>query len=287
MTRKKRRFPEAVKVKVKRLASMRCCNPKCHDVDIDIHHIVPASEGGASTEENAAPLCAGCHRSYGGDPTKQKMIRGWRDYWYEQVAGIAPGAVVRASPYQSFDDCHYSFVRREFIHPLIVQDLLGSNYLSEGPSVVAIDLATANDSDRYFGEFTADEDEDGRFAVHWHDEDENPRGGESFSYSHIATSPSGIEMVQCWDRGGGSSTFCYIGLFYFEVDRAIDEHSQPVKNARNVLTLERPVIRSLGSICLGDRYKGEITYHNGVLAIGPDVGWFELGEEAAKAVAVP
>ena len=110
-------FTEALKKKIRDRANLRCCIAGCHKPDIDIHHIVPRAAGGESTEDNAAPLCAGCHRAYGGDPTKRKMIREHRDKWYKTVTGEAPGAVVRASPYTSFGNCRYSFVRDKFIHP--------------------------------------------------------------------------------------------------------------------------------------------------------------------------
>ena len=70
------RFTEALKRKIRDRADLlRCCIADCHKPDIDIHHIVPQADDGESTEDNAAPLCAGCHRAYGGDPTKRKMIR--------------------------------------------------------------------------------------------------------------------------------------------------------------------------------------------------------------------
>ena len=116
-------FTEALKQKIRDRADLRCCIAGCHKPDIDIHHIEPRAAGGDSTEDNAAPLCAGCHRAYGGDPTKRKMIREHRDRWYRTVAGEAPGAVVRASSYVSFGNCYYSFVRDEFIHPLILREL--------------------------------------------------------------------------------------------------------------------------------------------------------------------
>ena len=118
------RFTEALKRKIRDRADLRCCIAGCHKPDIDIHHIVPQADDGESTEDNAAPLCTGCHRAYGGDPMKRKMIREHRDRWYRTVAGEAPGVVVRASPYTSFGNCRYSFVRDEFIHPLILRTVI-------------------------------------------------------------------------------------------------------------------------------------------------------------------
>ena len=272
-------FREALKKKIRDRADLRCCIAGCHKPDIDIHHIVPRASGGESTEDNAAPLCAGCHRAYGGDPTKRKMIQEHRDRWYRTVAGEAPGAVVRASPYTSFSNCRYSFVRDEFIHPLILRELLGS--LSDrDETVAAVNLTAANRSNRFFGDFNTYL-HDRTLFVRWQD------GREFFTYTHIATSPSGIEMVRCSDCGGGSGVFENIGLFYFEQDRAVEYVDKRADEPKRILTRERAIIKTLGSIPLGDRYEGDITYSGGVLSVGPDVGWFRRGEAAVQAVEVP
>ena len=272
-------FTEALKKKIRDRADLRCCIAGCHKPDVDIHHIVPRAAGGESTEDNAAPLCAGCHRLFGGDPTKRKMIRENRDRWYRTIAGEALGAVVRASPYMSFENCRYSFIRDEFIHPLILRELLG--WLSDGEAIAAVNLTAANRSDRFFGDFTIGHDDDGILFVQWQNE------RESFTYTHVATSPSGIEMVRCSDWGGGSGVFGWVGLFCLEQDRALEYVEKRAAEPNHLLTRERAIIKTLGCIPLGDRYDGEITYSEGVLSVGPDVGWFSLGEAATKAVEVP
>ncbi len=273
-------FTEALKKKIRDRADLRCCIAGCHEPDIDIHHIVPRAAGGESTEDNAAPLCAGCHRAYGGDPAKRKMIREHRDKWYKTVTGEAPGAVVRASPHTSFGNCRYSFVRDEFIHPLIPRELLG--WLSDADeTVAAVNLTAANRSNRFFGEFSPCRHDDGTLFVRWR------HGRESFTYTHIATSPSGIEMVRCSDCTGGSGVFGRVGLFYLEQDRAVEYVDDGAAEAKRILTRERAIIKTLGSIPLGDRYDGKISYGGGVLSVGPDVGWFRRGEAAVQAVEVP
>ncbi len=271
------RFPEALKKKIRDRADLRCCIAGCHKPDIDIHHIVPGADGGASTEDNAAPLCAGCHRAYGGDPTKQKMIREHRDRWYKTVNGEATAAVVRASPYMSFGNCRYSFVRDEFIHPLILRELLG--WLSDADeTIVAVNLTAANRSNRFFGDVTTFR-QNGMLFVQWQN------GTESFTYTHIATSPSGIEVVRCSERGDGSGVFDSVGLFYLEQDRAVDVDKRAAEPER-ILTRERAIIKTLGSIPLGDRYDGTITCSDGLLSVGPDVGWFRRGAAAVQEVEV-
>ena len=84
-------------------------------------------------------------------------------------------------------------------------------------------------------------------------------------------------MVECYDCGGGSGVFGSVGLFCWEYDRALEEDSE-----RKVFTRERAILKSLGSIGLGDRYAGKIAYENGFLVIGPDEGWFQRGRDASR-----
>jgi hypothetical protein len=74
-------FEEALKASVRRRAHFACC--LCHDLGVEIHHVVPEAEGGANAEENAAPLCPSCHERYGANPVKRKFIREARDFWFE------------------------------------------------------------------------------------------------------------------------------------------------------------------------------------------------------------
>lgn len=76
-------FSEKIKLKVRNRAFFRCCI--CHKAFVEVHHIIPKSEGGEDTFENAAPLCASCHDLFGANPNKRKRIRQMRDYWYEQM----------------------------------------------------------------------------------------------------------------------------------------------------------------------------------------------------------
>lgn len=74
-------FSEATKLAVKKRAHFACC--LCHDVGVEVHHLVPQSEDGPDDEDNAAPLCPSCHERYGANPAKRKFIREARDFWYE------------------------------------------------------------------------------------------------------------------------------------------------------------------------------------------------------------
>jgi HNH endonuclease len=272
-------------------------------VGVDIHHILPQSEGGLDTEENAAPLCPSCHEVYGANPQKRKLIREARDLWYEICATqLAFGVsqlkdindtlknvvtkedlqrlAVRNVSYVlgtsgekdvlSPEHNRYSFVREEFIHPLIIRELLG--WLSDPTeTIVGVDLISANHSNRFYGEFMVSTLE-GRAWVEWKGTER-----ESFAYAHIATSSSGVQIVDCSDRGGGTGVFRSIGLFSLECDRALGQDLEG-----KITTRARMLLKSLGTVSLGDRYNGEITYQDGLLVIGPDEGWFKRGKAASK-----
>jgi hypothetical protein len=74
-------FSEELKLNVTRKAHFSCC--LCHSIGVEIHHIIPQSEGGLDIEDNAAPLCPSCHETYGANPQKRKFIREVREFWYE------------------------------------------------------------------------------------------------------------------------------------------------------------------------------------------------------------
>ena len=293
-------FSEALKTRVRKRALNKCCI--CYSFPVEVHHIIPQVERGADTEDNAAPLCPSCHVTYGANPQMRKQIQEARDAWYEKCAkslevlsmpkeisdilqnlaskeDIERFAVRNASyvlgslegdTQSSFEQSRYSFCHEEFVNPLIIRELLG--WMSDSrETIVGVDVVSANRSNRFHGELNVN-DRNGRSWVEW-----IGSGREFFMYSHVATSPSGVEMLECYDCGGGSGVFGSVGLFCWEYDRALEEDSE-----RKVFTRERAILKSLGSIGLGDRYAGKIAYENGFLVIGPDEGWFRRGRDASR-----
>jgi hypothetical protein len=83
-------FSEPLKLTVKQKANLTCCWCQERRNKIEIHHIIPESQGGPDTEENAAPLCGSCHDLYGNNPDLRKEIRSRRDHWYESCVSGSP-----------------------------------------------------------------------------------------------------------------------------------------------------------------------------------------------------
>ncbi|NQU66371.1 MAG: HNH endonuclease [Candidatus Marinimicrobia bacterium] len=297
-------FTEATKLKVKKKARFQCC--LCHDLGVQIHHIIPQSEDGSDEEDNAAPLCPSCHDKYGANQEKRKFIHEVRDFWYkecnsrsgldvERIAIIEKkidelptkselkGIYLTYSPTILFQEedhsCNtdlqvfpYSFIREEFVHPLIVKELIGS-LADQYETIVAINLTQANNSNHFYGDFEHSFI-DGRMWIKYID----PNSG-FFNYSHIATTPSGINIVECYNNGGGSGIFGYIILLVFTIDKVIDNYEDEIFR-------ERVILKTLGSCSLGDRYKGQIYYKDGLLHIGPDRGWFNRGSDSSKVIPI-
>lgn len=75
-------FSEKVKLEARRKSNFRCCI--CEKLfSGEVHHIIPESEEGSDTLDNAVLLCPNCHDSYGGNPEKRKQIKQKRDHWWE------------------------------------------------------------------------------------------------------------------------------------------------------------------------------------------------------------
>ncbi|MDE0021882.1 MAG: hypothetical protein OXT69_10950 [Candidatus Poribacteria bacterium] len=167
----------------------------------------------------------------------------------------------------------YAFHQAEYVHPRIVQDMLGWMSDKHG-SVVCVDLDAGNDSNQYHGAYKVVE-RAGRTFVEW--KKGTGKQEESFSYEHIGTSPSGIHMIACYDRGGGSGVFGSAALFRMETDKTL------------VGNRKRTLLRILDKIGLGDRYKGSITYEGGTLKIGADEGPFKGrdGPRDGKPLSIP
>jgi hypothetical protein len=86
-------FSESLKLKLKRRAHFRCC--LCHELGIEIHHIIPQQDNGPDTEANAVPLCPTCHERYGANPTKRKFLREARDFWYQLCDDSTPRGTLK------------------------------------------------------------------------------------------------------------------------------------------------------------------------------------------------
>lgn len=77
-------FIESLKKEVREKSNYRCCICEQIQIDIEVHHIIPESDGGPDTLDNAAPLCPNCHSNFGNDQLKRSRIKEKRDWWYNR-----------------------------------------------------------------------------------------------------------------------------------------------------------------------------------------------------------
>jgi hypothetical protein len=155
----------------------------------------------------------------------------------------------------------FSFVRPPFINPRIVDELQGY-LLDSSHTVISVDLSVANDSNRFWSDFKTEES-DGRVRVSFTDRDD-PKAW--FDYRWIGVSDSGTHLVWTRDCGGGTGVFHRILFLSLHKDTGL------VQSGYAVATRERILLKILGSIGLGDRYYGEVSFSEGVLKIGAVTG---------------
>lgn len=87
-------FPMSVKEEALVKAARHCCVCRRYKgINLEVHHIVPESEGGDNSFENAIPLCFDCHSAAGhyspdhpkGNKLTRSELRKHRDEWYAAV----------------------------------------------------------------------------------------------------------------------------------------------------------------------------------------------------------
>lgn len=190
-------------------------------------------------------------------------------FFRDDIHGIIGKSIFTLTPknrmIRDLELSKYSFVSSEFINPRILEDLIG--WLSDtGNQVVSINVADSNRSNRYFGNITHEKTKSGY-----------PRVTSSyddgwFSYQYLGRSFSGLHLVQTWSNGGGSGIFCNILLVTLSLDAALEYG----KDRNEKIT--RFVIKLIGSLPLGDRYEGTVSYKLGFLTISACQGIRTLRE---------
>lgn len=74
-------IPKHVRIEVLTESGYRCAVPTCRGIlAIDMHHIVPVREGGASKTENLLALCPNCHALYERGIMDQTSIIVWKAF---------------------------------------------------------------------------------------------------------------------------------------------------------------------------------------------------------------
>ena len=180
----------------------------------------------------------------------------------------------------------YSFKKAPFVHPKIINELVG-NLSDVGDQVVAINLLDSQESNRYFGETSVtpqlDPMEPSWPWIYSVDGEENANkelgelwGRPWYAYQWVGSTQSGLDVLHVRHSGGGSGIFNWVVFTRIEVDQGFDyplardaesrtEAAQPESRARELL-------RFVGRIPLGDRWLGTIEVdRNDVVVRGRDL----------------
>jgi hypothetical protein len=194
-------------------------------------------------------------------------------FFRDDIHGIVGKNIFKLTPksklIRNFDLAKYSFINNEFINPRIIEDLTG--WLSDsGNQVVAINITDSNESNRYFGEITID-NSIGKYPLVRSSFEES-----TFSYQYLGTSFSGVHLLQTWSNTGGSGVFCEIVLVILSMDEVFDNEEK----------INRFVIKLIGTIPLGDRYIGNISYTFGILTIPACKGMATLRDKMSKILVI-
>ena len=180
----------------------------------------------------------------------------------------------------------YSFRTAPFVHPKIINELVGSRSDS-GDQVVAINLLDSQDSNRYFGEIAVAPQLDPTqpswpwvYSVDGEvnaDETLGELWGRSwYAYRYVGSTPGGLDVVHARHSGGGSGIFNEVVFTRTEMDRGVDypllrEVESRTAAARPEVR-DRELIRFVGKIPLGDRWLGTVeVVENDVVVRGRDL----------------
>ena len=160
----------------------------------------------------------------------------------------------KAKLIRDFASSKYSFINNEFINPRIIEELIG--WLSDsGNQVVSVNITDSNKSNRYFGEVTVKDSKNNNPLV------TSSYKESTFTYQYLGTSFSGVHLLQTWSNNGGSSVFSNIVMVTLSMDAIFEQNKNVGKK------ISRFVVKFIGTVPLGDRYQGILSYNFGILTI--------------------
>lgn len=154
----------------------------------------------------------------------------------------------------------YTFHKEEFINPKIIKEMLGP--LSDsGSQIISVNVANANVSNQFFSE-TRVRTTSAYPYVYFKE------GDAEFGYLFVGATTNGIQIIHTIDNDGGSGTFHSL-LFFIYTDTETILFEKEVKPAT------QPTLTLIGSLPLGDRFAGTITFQENVLTVLPSPKFYQ------------
>lgn len=179
-------------------------------------------------------------------------------FFRDEVHGVIGKNIFSLTPksrlIRDLEFSKYSFTGNELINPRIIEDFYG--WISDsGHQTVSIDIEASNKSNRFFGEISTSRTDKQQPKI------ESVHDDGWFRYQYLGCSFSGVHLLRTWRNTGGSSIFCDITMVTLSYDSSFEQDIG--KNQK----IQRYVIKLVGSLPLGDRYVGEVSYKFGILSI--------------------
>jgi hypothetical protein len=158
---------------------------------------------------------------------------------------VAIGAQTPRSLDRGLGELNKTFTYRgKPIHPRAIQDL--TQWVADKrPGPLSLDVAGTYDSNRYFGEYTVQEN--GNVFVDLTQDYVKEEGW--FAYKYLGRLANGLHVLHTFDNGGGTGVFESLVIVDCVLDFEYTDHA----TRRPIL-----VIRRRGSFGIGDRYDGKI-----------------------------
>jgi len=151
----------------------------------------------------------------------------------------------------------YTFHREEFINPKIVEEMQGP-LADSGSQIISINVRNANISNQFFSEVRVRTTKNLPY-VYYQEQDKE------FGYSLVGITTSGIHIVHTQSTQGGSGVF-HMLLFFIYTD------TDSISFGLEVIPSVTPTLTLIGSLPLGDRFAGTITFADDLLTVLPPKG---------------
>ena len=185
-------------------------------------------------------------------------IATFASFFRDDIHGIIGSNFISLTPktqlIRNLKTSKYSFITKEYINPAILEELLG--WISDiGDQIVSINISESNDSNKFYGNISEKLIENNYPIITFKNNEL------IYSYQYIGCSFSGVHIIRTWSNEGGTGIFCNIILVTLSTDTIIE-----IYNHKSIKE-ERFIIKKVGTIPLGDRYEGNISYKFGFLLI--------------------
>ncbi len=162
----------------------------------------------------------------------------------------------------------YSFSKAPYISPMIIHDLTVSCSDSRD-SVLSVDLSSQDHVNKYYGDIKILKKNKQRKQIR--DFIYVEYDGVNFGYDYIGKTASNVHILLTTEFTGGSMVSHSILFLVFTEKRILKYNDD---RSKLTLTTDGVILKKLGDMGMGDRWKGELKIIGNEIYLGKDTGWF-------------